>query len=285
MICTIHATEYGRNQGIHNELQEYISNIESWMGNEAQKAIVNSQYMKDEVKRVFGLSENKIRVIYNGVSLNKFKDVERDNEFRAKFAFDNEKIIFFVGRLVREKGVHILIEAMPKVVNYYNDVKLIIAGKGPETDNLKRMAWDMGLGKKIHFTGYLSDEDLTKLYKCADISVFPSLYEPFGIVVLESMLANVPVVVSEAGGLSEIIEHNVDGMKSYTGNANSLSDSILDLLHNPDKVDTLTKNARKKLKMKYNWRKITKETKKAYKEVIADAKNIKWEKPVDINNI
>ena len=95
------------------------------------------------------------------------------------------------------------------------------------------------------------------MYKCADVSVFPSTYEPFGIVALEAMLAGVPTVVSDVGGLNEIVEHKVDGMKSYAGNPNSLADSILELLLNPELCNNITKQAKIKVKNEYNWTKIS----------------------------
>ena len=97
-------------------------------------------------------------------------------------------------------------------------------------DELKAQVNALGISEKVYFAGYMNGKDVEKLYKAADISVFPSTYEPFGIVALEAMLAGVPVVVSDVGGLNEIVSHGVNGMKSYAGNANSLADSILTLL-------------------------------------------------------
>ncbi|AEV68875.1 glycosyltransferase family 4 protein [Acetivibrio clariflavus] len=279
MVATIHATEHGRNCGIHNETQSYISNVEWWLAYESWKLIVNSAYMRNEVKHVFNVPDDKIYIIPNGVDLDKFKGYERDIEYRRRFAADNEKIVFFVGRLVNEKGVHVLIDAIPKTLHYYNDAKFVIAGKGPELEHLKAMAYHKGIAHKVYFTGYLCEDELKKLYKCADVAVFPSLYEPFGIVALEGMVANVPVVVSEAGGLAEIVEHGVDGMKSYTGNPNSLADSILEILHNPDKAEKMKKRAFEKVNTIYNWDIIAKQTLNVYSDVIRDARRINWKLP------
>ena len=108
------------------------------------------------------------------------------------------------------------------------------------------------------------------MYKCADVSVFPSTYEPFGIVALEAMLSGNPVVTSDIGGLNEIVEHGVNGMKSYAGNANSLADSILTLLYDQKLCDTVTKNAILKVKTEYNWTKISQDTHFAYEKAIAE---------------
>ena len=285
LISTIHATQYGRNCGIHDDTQRYINNIEWWMAYESWRIIVNSEYMKGEVKHVFRVPEDKIDIIPNGVDLNKFDGYEKDMNFRRKYAEDNEKIIFFVGRLVNEKGVHVLIDSVPKVLQYYNGAKFIIAGKGPQLEHLKAKANYMGVSHKVYFTGYIKDEELLKIYKCADVAVFPSLYEPFGIVALEGMVANVPVVVSDTGGLSGIVEHGVDGMKSYTGNANSLADSILEILHNPEKAEKMKENALKKVHSIYNWKVITDKTIEVYKGIINESEKSNWSVPIMKNNL
>ena len=270
LVSTIHATEAGRNSGIRGEMQKYINDTEWMLTYESSEVIVNSHYMKNELQRLFGLPYEKINVVPNGVNLTLFNDVEKDYDFRRRFAMDNEKIILFMGRLVYEKGITTLISAMPKILSNYHDAKLIIAGKGGMIDELRAQVNYLGLGNKVYFTGYLGSKDVQKMYKCADVAVFPSTYEPFGIVALEGMLSGTPVVVSDVGGLNEIVEHGVNGMKSYAGNANSLADSILSLLFNPDLCAKVTKNAKEKVKKEYNWTKITEETHFAYEKAIAE---------------
>ena len=109
-----------------------------------------------------------------------------------------------------------------------------------------------GISNKVYFAGHMSGKDVQKMYKAADISVFPSTYEPFGIVALEGMLAERPIVVSDAGGLGEIVEHRETGMKSYCGNPNSIADSILESLYNPELYANIVKKAKAKVKNKYN---------------------------------
>lgn len=284
LVSTIHATEFGRNNGLHNDLQRYIGSVEWWLTYESWRVICNSNYMRGEINYVFQLPNDKLKVIPNGVEVNKFKGIERDYDFRRSFVADNEKMVFFVGRLVQEKGVSILMDAIPKILHYYNDVKFVIGGKGPQLDYLKGKAEYMGISNKVYFTGYVSDENLLKLYKCADISVFPSTYEPFGIVALEGMIAEAPVVVSDVGGMGEIINHGHDGMKAYVGNANSLADSILALLYDKNLADKCVKNAIQKVKTTYTWDIIAKQTLSLYKEVIKESKKTDW-KYTDIKEI
>ena len=268
LIATIHATEAGRNGGIHDEVQRYINDSEWLLTYEANEVIVNSNFMKGDIQRLFGLPFEKINVVSNGINTTAFNGIERDYDFRRQYAADNEKIILFMGRLVFEKGVQVLIDALPKILSHYNDAKLIIAGKGGMLDELKRQADFLGLGHKVYFTGYLNAKEVTKMYKCADVSVFPSTYEPFGIVALEAMLAGVPAVVSDIGGLNEIVTHGVDGLKSYAGNSNSLADSIIELLYNKKLCDTIVKNAKAKVKREFNWDKIASDTHFVYEKAI-----------------
>ena len=268
IVATIHATEAGRNSGIHDETQRYINDTEWLLTYEATEVIVNSNFMKGHIQGLFGLPFDKINVIPNGINLTNFNGIERDYDFRRQYAADNEKIILYVGRLVYEKGIQHLISAMPKILNGYNDAKLVIAGKGGMIDELKAEADALGIGNKVYFTGYLDSKQVQKMYKCADIAVFPSTYEPFGIVALEAMLAGVPTVVSDVGGLNEIVEHGVTGMKSYAGNANSIADSILNLLYDHQLANNVSKNAKAKVKELYNWNKIAQDSHFVYQKAI-----------------
>ncbi len=268
ITATIHATESGRNSGIHDDMQRYINDTEWMLTYEATEVIVNSNFMKCELQRLFGLPFEKIDVIPNGISQTIYNGVEKDYEFRRRFARDNEKIILFTGRLVYEKGIQNLIAAMPKILNGYNDSKLIICGKGGMLDELREQVNYLGINNKVYFTGQMNRKDLCKMYKCADIAVFPSTYEPFGVVAIEAMSAGIPIVVSDVGGLNEIVEHGVNGMKSYAGNSNSLADSILSLLYNPDLCERIVKNAKQKVKEVYNWQKIAQDTHFTYQKAI-----------------
>ena len=268
IVATIHATEAGRNSGIHDETQRYINDTEWLLTYEATEVIVNSNYMKNEIQRLFGLPFDKINVIPNGINLSNFTGIERDYDFRRQYAMDSEKIILYVGRLVYEKGVQHLIAAMPKILSNYNDAKLIIAGRGGMMDELRAEASNLGLNDKIYFTGYLNSKQVQKMYKCADVAVFPSTYEPFGIVALEAMLAGVPTVVSDVGGLDEIVTHGVDGMKSYAGNANSIADSVTALLYDHQLATNVSKKAKQKVKDQFNWEKIAQDTHFTYEKAI-----------------
>lgn len=264
----MHATESGRNGGVHDETQRYINDTEWMLTYESTEVIVNSNFMKCEMQRLFGLPFEKISVIPNGINMNMYNGIERDYDFRRRYASDNEKIVMYAGRLVYEKGVQHLISAVPKILSRYNDTKFIIAGKGGMLDELKNQVNYLGIGNKVYFTGQLSYKELCKMYKVSDVSVFPSTYEPFGVVAIESMYAGIPTVVSDVGGLNEIVEHGIDGMKSYAGNPNSIADSVLAVLYDHQLAENISKNAKAKVKNLYNWNKIAQDTHFIYQKTI-----------------
>lgn len=276
LIATIHATEAGRNWGLHNQMQRYIGDVEWWLAFEAWRVICCSRFMLDEVMRVFQLPPDKIDVIPNGVNAEEFSSDADIAEFRRKYAADDEKLIFFVGRLVHEKGVHVLVQAMPKVLAHYGKAKLVVAGKGPAMDYLKSLASQLGIWDRVYFTGYIDDDVRNKLYKAADLAVVPSLYEPFGITALEAMAAQCPVAVSDIGGLDSIVQIGVNGYKFYAGNPNSLADTILHVLFCPEDAKRVSKRAYEEVLTKYSWNRIAAQTEQTYQRVLNELKKSDW---------
>lgn len=278
LVVTIHATEYGRNYGLHNDTQRHISDIEWWLTYEAWKVICCSRYMEGEVKHVFQLPQDKVAVIPNGVNVANFQ-TKSEKVSRSFYAAPNEKIVFYVGRLVKEKGVQVLLDAAPEILSHYPQTKFIIAGKGPHLNALKHQAEVMGIANRVYFTGYINDEVRNSLYSWSDVAVFPSLYEPFGIVALEAMAARTPVVVSDCGGISEIVRQGIDGLKVRTGNSHSLAHNILAFLKQPQLGEQLKENAYKRVVDEFNWRTIARQTIAVYKEVLKANRTAVWEAP------
>lgn len=278
MVATIHATEHGRHNGIHNPTQEYISGKEKLLAYEAWRVIVCTDYMRREVEWALATPGNKIDVIYNGIRPEKKQHHHNFDalNFRRQFAEDNEKIVYYVGRMTYEKGVSVLINAAPKVLEQIGgNVKFVIIGGG-NTDNLKRQAWDLGIWNRCYFTGFMGDEPLDKFQTVADCAVFPSLYEPFGIVALESFAARVPVVVSDTGGLPEVVQHTKTGVVTWTNNADSLAWGILEVLKNPGYKQWLVDNAYEDLERRFSWSKLAAATASVYNQVAQARSQVMW---------
>lgn len=183
--------------------------------------------------------------------------------------------MLFVGRLVYEKGVHVFVNAIPKVLEKVN-AKFIIVGNGYMKEQLSNIVKNMGFAHKVMFTGFVDDDTLRRLQKCADVSAVPSLFEPFGIVALEAMAAKSPVVVSDTGGLSEIVDHDVTGVKVYPENPDSLAWGITKVLLNDAYANLIRNNAYKKIQEKYDWNKIAQQTEAVYETILNVYSKTSW---------
>ena len=273
LIATFHATETGRGGGIFDEFQRRIHEIEWLLNFETWKIICCSNYMKYEVIRDLGAPIDKIVVIPNGIDLEMFSKTIKIN--RDKYALPWEKIVLFVGRMVYEKGPHILIEAAHRALMIDNSLKFVLVGDGPMREQLMRRVYELGIAHKILFTGFIDDEELIGLYQLADVCVFPSLYEPFGIVVLEAMAAGCPVIVSSIGGMQEVVDNDVNGCKVPPGDIEALKSAILRVTSDDNFRKWLSENAKRKVR-DYDWKNISERTIEIYKEVLESYERGEW---------
>lgn len=279
LVATIHATERGRCGGVvQGPLSVAIDRIEWQLCFEAWRLIVTSRYMADELANYFHIPRDKLEVIPNGVDLQSFHRFSNADlaAFRRRFADDDEIIIFHVGRLVHEKGVHTLVEAAPSILSEFPNARFVIAGRGPMYSALQQSATHLGVASRFDFAGFISDDDRDRLYRVAHVAVFPSLYEPFGIVALEAMAAGVPVVVSNTGGLAEVVNAYETGMTHEPGNPGSLARAVRYTLRHPDQARTRAENALEKLHRQFSWRYVGQETVRAYAQVLDERKRVDW---------
>jgi len=278
MVATVHATEEGRNGGIHNDMQAYIHEQEYWLTYEAWRVIVCSEFMRSEVIRSFNVPYDKTDVIFNGVEADKFEFTWTDEEhaeWRARFAAPEEKIVVYVGRFVREKGIHVLLDAASAVLAQEPNTKFVIVGGGMR-DKYERFVHWYGLSDKVVFTGFMANRNLFSMYRIADVAVFPSLYEPFGIVALEAMASGAPVVTSDAGGLAEVVLHDQTGTISYAGDPNSLAWAILRVLKDPERSKLLSDKAKERLQTDFDWARIAAQTAGVYDRAWAEFLDSYW---------
>ena len=279
LLSTIHATEMGRNQGqLWEDMQRDIHMAEWRLVYESWRTIACSHYMAWEIRNYFGAPADKVDVIPNGVDPRPFDRFNNQDLgwFRNSLARPDEKIVFYVGRLVWEKGLQVLVDAAPQIVSIYPNVRFVVAGGGDFRFELQRRAHERGVGDHFLFPGRISDDDRDRLYKVADCAVFPSLYEPFGIVALEAMAAGCPVVVSETGGLTEVVTLHENGLTVHPNDAGSLAWGILHTLVHPDWAQQRAARARHDVDTLYNWDRIAKMTAATYKTVVGSARVGDW---------
>lgn len=262
LVATIHATEHGRNGGIFTNMQRYIHQVEWKLTYEAWRVIVCSTYMQREVEQIFQLPPDKIDMIPNGVDPAQLQ-FHGHVHGKDQFALPYEKIILFLGRLVHEKGAQVLVEAIPEILNVHTDIKVIFTGEGPMRHELEARVRELGIAHKVLFTGFVTDQDRNTLLNSASVAVFPSLYEPFGIVALEAMAAGTPVVASATGGLADIVQYERTGLTAYPGDAHSFAVQITRLLQDESWARRLADTAKQDLN-RYNWEQIALQTISVY---------------------
>ncbi len=256
LLATIHATERGRHQGhLTNDLSRQIDRQERSLTDEAQRVIACSHYMAHEVHTFFDTPYEKIDIVPNGVVVrpSPFQNDEDRLVFRRRFVRDDQPLVFSVGRIVYEKGLHLLIDAWPRVLAQFPRAHLVIAGAGGYLDALRQRAQDAGVTAHVTFAGRISDEERDRLYHAADAAVFPSLYEPFGIVALEAMAARCPVIVAHTGGLAEVVTLHETGLTVYPNNVDSLVWGITHTLAHPHWSQARARNAFHDVCTRYNW--------------------------------
>mgnify|MGYP000315471506 CR=1 FL=1 len=271
----VHSTEKGRTLGNGSEV---VSNIEIRGAKAADLIVTVSYAMKEELMKL-GFPKDKIQVCYNGVDPQKYNpetvSAEEANRIRGSYGIkDDELMILFVGRLVGVKGVDKLIMAMPHVLQKYPKAKLVILGVGDLQDYIVNLVRTMRLqdSVKLNFN-FVSEEERVLHYAACDMAVFPSLYEPFGIVALEAMSMERPVVVGAAGvsGMREIVVccgEEQCGFHVDPSNPSDIAWGINSTLENQEKRKWLGKNGRKRVLEEFTWDKIAEKTVEAYEKII-----------------
>jgi glycogen(starch) synthase len=270
LVATVHATEAGRHQGwLPGDMNRSIHSIEWWLTYEARRVITCSQYMRWEVTRLFALPPEKGDAIPNGVELAEWKADPADvAAVRARYG--GGPLVVFAGRLVYEKGVHDLLTAVPRLRRRHPGLRVVIAGDGPHLAELKAQARRLRLGRSVAWTGFLDAGQLPVLAAAADCAVVPSIYEPFGMVALEAAAAGTPLVVADTGGLREIVEHGITGLRFAPGEPAQLADAVTALLSDEVLARRLTKDARAVLARDYAWSTIAGRTVEAYRRAVRE---------------
>ncbi len=268
-VLSMHSTEYGRNgnkffSGQAQRVQEH-----EWQGTySADRVIAVSNLLKDEVKWLYKLPEDKINVIYNGVNsvvFDKFVDPEA-----VKLSLGMEKMdpmILFVGRMVVQKGPDILAQAIPSILRYYPNAKFVFVGDGHMKHDVEQQVRGLGAGHALRMLGHRAGFELVSLFKSCDIVAVPSRNEPFGIVILEAWSSYKPVVSTKRGGPAEFVWHGVNGLH-VDDNPDSVAWGLGTLLANHEHCRWMGKNGRVAVEAAFSWDRIGEQTEAVYQSVL-----------------
>ena len=275
LVFHVHSTEKGRTLGNGSSV---VSNIELRGANMADMIVTVSYAMKDELIQS-GFPREKIQVAYNGVDPQKYNPAsfpaEQVRKIRELYGLkDDDYMILFLGRLVGVKGVDKLIMAMPHILSKIPKAKLVIVGVGDQQEYLTNLTRTMRLNDYVRFRfDFIPEEERILHYAACEVAAFPSYYEPFGIVALEAMSMEKPVVVGAAGvsGMREIVICRGEEQCGYHIDPNNPSDiawGIISALRDPEKRKWLGKNGRKRVLNEFTWDKIGEKTLELYGNIV-----------------
>jgi glycogen(starch) synthase len=227
LVVHVHSTEFDRS-GEH--VNQMIYDIEREGMERADKVITVSQFTRAIVISRYGISPDKVHVVYNGVERN---GKWSPSQMSIK---KGEKIVLFLGRITMQKGPEYFLHAAKKVLDVMDNVKFVMAGSGDLMHQSIELAAHLGIGHKVLFTGFLRGDDVRRIYQMADLYVMPSVSEPFGIAPLEALDNDVPVIISKQSGVSEVLNH---ALKVDFWDVNEMANKIAAVLRYPPLQMTL----------------------------------------------
>jgi glycogen(starch) synthase len=207
-------------------------------------------------------------VIPNGIDPSDLQPMEKLDEFRAAFAAPDEKLVLLVGRLVYEKGFQVALEALPTLIENVGNVRFLIAGSGTHEAELKAQAEELGLMEHGTFVGWIGDDVLHSLYRIADLTVVPSIYEPFGLVALEAMASGCPCIVADTGGLKEVVPTDSVGLRFQSRDPASLAHMAERVLTDAELRDRLVAEASEHVLL-FDWLDVARTTLELYEGTLA----------------
>jgi glycosyltransferase involved in cell wall biosynthesis len=226
-VAHIHSTDFDRSGGAINP---DIYAIEKQGMDEADQIIVVSNKIKDRLTAQYHIDPKKITTIYNGI------DPDTDEIKEMKHSSKKDKVVTFLGRITIQKGPEYFVDVARMVIHRMKNVHFVMAGNGELRDKILELSVKYGISDKFHFAGFLDGAEVDEMLARSDLFIMPSVSEPFGIVPLEAMQANVPVIISLQSGVSEVI-HNV--IKTDFWDVHAMADAVHGILKYKKLSETL----------------------------------------------
>jgi len=275
VVFHVHSTEWGRSGGQGSEV---VSHLETQMAERADRIVTVSNAMREDLVR-HGWPESRISVVWNGVDPERYNPAKvTSNEvetIRKRHGVDEDgRMLLFLGRLTWVKGVRNLVQAMPSIAAEYPKVKLVILGKGEEQRDISEMASRLKIQGNVEcLFQFVPEEERIAYYAASDVCVFPSTYEPFGIVSLEAMSMGKPVVVGAQGvvGFREQVVSSGPDQNGIHVNGNDPADiawGVKEVLKDPEKAELWGRNGRDRVLQYFTWKKAAEQTLQVYQSLL-----------------
>jgi len=233
---------------------------------DSSKVIALNATEVEQYKKM-GVDENKIEIVPNGFNLSDCKKLPEKGEFRKKHSIsNNEKIILYVGRLHKSKGIDLLVKAFAYAKNEIDNVRLVLIGPGDEYESeLKELARTLKVDDKIMFAGFVTIDEKMKAFVDADVFVTPR-FSGFPITFLEACACGTPIITTNKGDELDWIDRNVGYVVEY--NEELLGDAIVKILNDKKLKKKFGEMSENLVREKFNWDKIVKRLERSYEAVL-----------------
>jgi len=256
LVVHMHATEYDRSG--EGRVNTNVFELEQNGMNQADLVIPVSNLTRNTVINKYGIDPSKVITVHNAIEPVEQPDMKVEKAVK-------EKVVTFLGRLTFQKGPEYFVEAAKKILEKDNNVRFVMAGNGDMMNQLIRRVAELKIADRFHFTGFLKGEEVDKMFLLSDVFVMPSVSEPFGLVPLEAMRSNVPVVISKQSGVAEVLKH---ALKVDFWDVDGMADAIYGLLHYKSLSDTFIKEGKEEVE-NLKWEHAAKKIKDLYQQVLS----------------
>jgi glycosyltransferase involved in cell wall biosynthesis len=236
-----------------NRFMRRLANLEAQTAKEATLIVTISKYSVEKIKHHYGIDASKVRIVPNGVDIEKFKPTLDTQATKTQFGLGNEPCVLFVGSLIQRKGLPFLVEAAKKILSEHSTTKFLIVGEGPLKSQLVASLEIARLSGNFKFLSNVSEDQLPAIYNCADVFVLPSIQEGQGIVLLEAQASGKPVVAFDAGGVKEAVRDGETGFLAKRGDIDALADALLKLLFDKTLREKMGINGRRFVSENFTW--------------------------------
>jgi glycosyltransferase involved in cell wall biosynthesis len=253
-----------------NYFMHSLAKLEEETAHNATLIVTISNYSVEKIQKCYHIDKSKVRIVPNGVDVEKFKPAGNSEETRRKFGLGDEPCVLFVGSLIPRKGLPFLVEAAKKIVKEKANTKFLIVGDGPLKNQLTISLEKANLLDNFLFMGNLKDDVLPAVYGCADVFVLPSIQEGQGIVLLEAQASGKPVVAFDAGGINETVQNDITGLLVERGSIDGLANALLKLLRDKGLRDKLGVNGRRFVTENFTWDICAQKMLKVYREALTN---------------
>lgn len=259
LVSTFHGCKLLEHQNNLNPKHQYIIQVQRQLLTQSDLVTTYSQFMKDALTKKYSFPTNKIKVFSCGV-----------DECKVPLAKGHNKIkkVLYLGRFAYEKNIENLLKAFKIVVKFIPNCRLILVGKGPLKQQYLEIINSLKIKSYTQITEFISDQKkIDRLYRNVDVFILPSIFEPFGLTVLEAVVRKVPVIISQVGGPVEVIKNNISGLTINPYDPKDIANKIIYLLQNHKIATRLSQNAYKDVIKKYNWQKASNFFEEVYTQI------------------